>query len=238
MQLSRRIMRSRAFQVAAGVTAAEWLRLVWNTNRLTVWPSDLYTTVIPDFPIIAAMWHGQHFMMPFVRRHGYGYDPGFRTKVLVSRHRDGEINAIAAERLDIGTIRGSGDTGGRFDLKGGVGAFRSMITALKAGYNVALTADIPKISRVAGDGITKLAAYSGRPVYGIAVATSRRFVIDNWDRSVVNLPFGRVVIAAEGPIYVPETDDAHIIEQNRLEIERRLNVATARAYAIADGKEE
>ena len=51
-------------------------------------------------PLILAMWHGQHFLVPFVRK------PEHPVKVLVSRHRDGEINAIAAERLGVGTIRG------------------------------------------------------------------------------------------------------------------------------------
>ena len=43
-------------------------------------------------PAIIAMWHGQHFMAPFIKRK----DPRHRTKVLISRHRDGEINARAA----------------------------------------------------------------------------------------------------------------------------------------------
>jgi hypothetical protein len=234
MKFFSRIARTRAFQVGTGIACAEFLRLVWKTNRLTITPPDLYDTVIPHFPIIITMWHGQHFMMPFVRRDR----PDHATKVLISRHRDGEINAIAAEHLGVGTIRGSGDTGGRFDLKGGVGAFKAMIVTLESGCNVALTADVPKIARVAGNGVTKLAARSGRPVYAFGIATSRRYVIDNWDRSMVNLPFGRMVISAEGPIYVPDSDDPQVIEQSRLEIERRLNIATDRAYAIADGKED
>jgi lysophospholipid acyltransferase (LPLAT)-like uncharacterized protein len=234
MKLARRLTQSRAFQLGLGFAAAEWLRFTHFTSRVTVEPPDLYTTVRPHFPIIVTMWHGQHFMTPFINRGA----PDKKTKVLISRHRDGEINAIAAERLGIGTIRGSGDTGGRFDLKGGVGAFKTMLDTLKAGINVALTADVPKIARVAGMGVTKLAAKSGRPVYAVAMTTSRRYVIDNWDKSVINLPFGRLVLVAEGPLYVPDSDDPDVMEQSRLEIERRLNAATARAYAIADGKEE
>jgi len=234
MKLSRRLTHSRALQVGFGLAAAEWLRLTYLTNRAIVEPPDLYTTVRPHFPIIVTMWHGQHFMTPFINRGA----PDQKTKVLISRHRDGEINAIAAERLGIGTIRGSGDTGGRFDLKGGVGAFKTMLDALKSGINVALTADVPKIARVAGMGVTKLAAKSGRPIYPVAMTTSRRYVIDNWDKSVVNLPFGRLAMVADGPLFVPDSDDPDVMEQSRLEIERRLNAATARAYAIADGKEE
>ncbi len=85
--------------------------------------------------------------------------------MLVSRHRDGEINAIAAERLGIGTIRGSGNHGSGFVHKGGVAAFQAMLDALNEGYSVALSADVPKVSRVAGLGIIKLAQMSGRPIY-------------------------------------------------------------------------
>src|SRR5207245_232479 len=139
--------------------------------------------VEPDLPGILTMWNGQHFMMPFVKRAHH------RGKVLISRHRDGEINAIVAQRLGIEVIRGSGDPGGRFDRKGGVVAFREMLAALAEGYNIALTADVPKVARVAGLGIVTLARESGRPIFPVAVATSRRLELANWDRSAINLPF-------------------------------------------------
>jgi lysophospholipid acyltransferase (LPLAT)-like uncharacterized protein len=96
---------------------------------------------------------------------------------------------------------------------------------------------VPKIARVAGSGIAKLAAYSGRPVYAFGIATSRRYEMNNWDRSAINLPFGRIVFAAAGPVRIPDTGDPEVIEQGRQEIERQLNIATERAYAIADGRE-
>jgi hypothetical protein len=176
------------------------------------------------------MWHGQHFMAPFLSR-------GHRVKVLISRHRDGEINAYAAERLGIGTVRGSGDHGRRFDLKGGVGAFKSMLSALAEGYNMALTADIPKVARVAGLGIIKLAQLSGRPIYPVAIATSRRIMLRNWDRSAINLPFGRVAIVSSDPVRVPPDADDATMEQCRVMVERRLSQATDRAYDIVDRKD-
>ena len=233
MSLLRRIMRSPAVTTGIGILAAEYLRLVWKTNKLTVDPPDLYEKVEAHFPIVVAMWHGQHFMVPFIKHD----QPNHRTKVLISRHHDGEINAIAAERLGVGTIRGSGDHGGRFDKKGGVGAFKAMFDALNDGYNVALTADVPKVARVAGNGVVKLASMSGRPVYAVAIATSRRYELRNWDRSAVNMPFGRIAVVADGPIAVPPDLDDAATEQHRQIIEARLNAATARAYAIADGKE-
>ena len=140
MSWVKRLVASRPFQKTTGVMAAEYLRLVWNTTRLVIEPEGIYERVDRDAPVIIAMWHGQHFLAPFVRR---AQD---RAKVLVSRHRDGEINAIAAERLGVGTIRGSGHHSDGFLGKGGVSAFREMLAALEQGYNIALTADVPKVA--------------------------------------------------------------------------------------------
>ncbi len=230
MLSSKRIARSSAVQKTMGVLAAQYLRLVWHTSRLTIEPANLYQLVEPDLPAIIAMWHGQHFMVPFLSR-------GHRVKVLISRHRDGEINAFAARRLGIIPVRGSGDHGRRFDLKGGVGAFKSMLTALAEGYTMALTADVPKVARVAGLGIVTLGRISGRPIYPVAVATSRRIELDNWDCSAVNLPFSRIAIVLGDPIKVPSEADDAMLERCRLEVEQELQRVTKRAYVIVDRKD-
>lgn len=227
MRVPRRLTETRWLQTAIGVTAAEYLRFVWKTSRFVIEPADIYERIDPDLPIILAMWHGQHFMMPFVRRE-------HRAKVLVSRHRDGEVNAIAARRLGVGTVRGSGDHGRRFDRKGGVGAFKAMLTALGEGWNIALTADVPKVSRVAGRGIVKLGQASQRPIYPVAMATSRRIELNNWDRSAINLPFSRGAIVVAQPIHIPAYLGEAEFEAARLSVEAGLNAASARAYAIVD----
>jgi lysophospholipid acyltransferase (LPLAT)-like uncharacterized protein len=132
-KLVRDLLRSNWFQRAVGSLAAAFLRLVWRTTRFSFDPPDVYAIVEPQMPAIFAFWHGQHFMTSFVKT-----KESHRVKVLISRHRDGEYNAIAAERLGIGTIRGSGDHGSAFHRKGGVGAFKEMVRALEQGYNVAL----------------------------------------------------------------------------------------------------
>jgi lysophospholipid acyltransferase (LPLAT)-like uncharacterized protein len=223
----QRIGQARFVQATIGTLAAHYLRLVWKTSRFTLEPADIYEVMAPEQPVILAMWHGQHFMMPFVKRAQH------RAKVLISRHRDGEINAIVAQRLGLAVVRGSGDPGGRFDpRKGGVGAFRQMLAALAEGYNMALTADVPKNARVAGLGIVMLARESGRPIIPVAVATSRRIELENWDRSAINLPFSRGAIVAGDRIRVPAGADEASLETCRREVESRLNAVTARAYAL------
>jgi lysophospholipid acyltransferase (LPLAT)-like uncharacterized protein len=223
----KRIAYSPAFQEAAGAAAAWYLRLVRWTNRMTIEPADIYETV--QMPAIIAMWHGQHFMAPFIKRYEHQ-----RAKVLISRHRDGEINARAARRLGIGTIRGSGAHNGEFHRKGGAVAFTEMLDALAEGFNVALTADVPKVARVAGLGIVKLAQHSGRPIYPVAMATSRRIQLGNWDRSALNLPFGRAAMVVGGPIAVARQLNDEALEDARCKVEGELNRVTQRAYDIVD----
>src|SRR5580704_1790054 len=228
MRLWRHIGRQQWAKAAIGITAAEYLRFVGATTRFTLEPADIYERGEADMPIILAFWHGQHLLAPVARRGTH------RVNMLVSRHRDGEINAVAAERLGVGTIRGSGNHGGGFVHKAGVAAFQSMVDALAGGSSIALSADVPKVARVAGLGVIKLAQASGRPIYPSAIATSRRLVLDNWDRTTINLPFGRGAGVAAQPVSVPADADDAALEAARRTLEERLNTATRRAYELVD----
>src|SRR5271155_1429923 len=228
MKLWRHIRRHRWVTATIGVAAAEYLRFVGMTTHFTFEPADVYERSEADMPIILAFWHGQHLLAPV------GHKVTHRVKMLVSLHRDGEINAIAAERLGVGTIRGSGNHRGGFIHKAGVAAFQSMLNALDEGCSIALSADVPKVARVAGLGIIKLAQASGRPIYPSAIATSRRMVLNNWDRTTINLPFGRGAGVAAEPITVPRDADDTALEEARRLLEDRLNAATRRAYQIVD----
>ncbi len=228
MRLWRQIGQQRWAKVTIGIVAAEYLRFVGRTTRFTLEPADIYARGEADMPIILAFWHGQHLLAPVARKIEH------KVNMLVSRHRDGEINAVAARRLGVGTIRGSGNHGGGFVHKAGVAAFQAMLDSLAEGSSIALSADVPKVSRVAGLGIIKLAQASGRPIYPSAIATSRRYVLDNWDRTTINLPFGRGAGVAAEPISVPADADEAGLEAARQLLEDRLNAATRRAYELVD----
>lgn len=209
---------------------AEYIRLVWNTGRFIIEPRDIYERFAAEQPVIAAMWHGQHMLMPFVRR-----DP-LRAKVLISRHRDGELNAIAAKRLGLETIRGSGDHGAEFHRKGAVSGFMAMLSALDDNCNIGLTADVPKVSRVVGRGIIMLARESGRPIFPVGIATRWRIQLNNWDRSCINLPFSRGALVVGEPLHVPKDLDDSTTQAARSRLGDALDAVTARANALAGGR--
>jgi hypothetical protein len=223
----RQWARSSWAQNVIGAGGAQYLRLVWRTTKFIFEPDDAFLRFAPLQPLIMTMWHGHHFLMPFIKPRGV------RARVLISRHRDGEINAIAAERLGIETIRGSGTHTADVNKKGGVYGFMALVDSLREGINVSMTADVPKVSRVAGLGVIKVAQVSGRPILPVSIATSRRYVLDNWDRTVVHLPFSRGGMVFGGPIHVPADADEATLELARRAVEESLNAATARAYQLA-----
>jgi lysophospholipid acyltransferase (LPLAT)-like uncharacterized protein len=106
-----------------------------------------------------------------------------------------------------------------------------MLRALSSGVSVAITADVPKRARIAGEGIVTLARLSGRPIAPVAVVTSRRFDLKSWDRASLSKPFGRGAIVVGELIHVaPEADDA-AMEEARKAVEAGLDAVHARAYA-------
>jgi lysophospholipid acyltransferase (LPLAT)-like uncharacterized protein len=229
MDLVKRITRSRAVQETLGFLVAGYLKLVQRTNRFVMEPAGAYERI--EMPVIAAMWHGQHFMIHFAKR------PQDRAASLVSRSGDGEFNAIALRHLGVRAIRGSGARGRDIRKKGGVQAMRAMLRALSEGEMVVMTADIPKISRVCGQGIVTLAQLSGRPIVPVAVVTSRRIDFDSWDKASIGLPFGRGAMVLGEPISVPRDADPQTLEALRKTVERELDAVHERAYALVGSRD-
>jgi lysophospholipid acyltransferase (LPLAT)-like uncharacterized protein len=222
----KRITRSKPVQVGLGRLLAFYLRVVKATSRITFDPPEFASRVIADAPIICALWHGQHFMIPLVRPTHLPF------AVLISRHGDGAINAAACDSFGIRPIRGSGGRPEQIVRKGGVAGLRALNRALENGESVTLTADIPKIARVAGLGIVTLARMSGRPIYPTAVVSSHRYVAASWDKATIALPFGRMMAVIGPPVRVAREADEAAMEAARRAVQAGLDDAHARAYAL------
>lgn len=183
-------------------------------------------------PAILALWHGQHIIGPLA------YPGGRPIVALFSRSADAELNARVAERMGFEVVRGSG---GRRDKsvygdKGGAKALIQLKRSLDQGKNVCMIADIPHgTPREAGQGIILLASLSGRPILPVAITTSRRKVLERtWDKTTINMPFGRRATVVGEPIFVPAKATADVIEARRAELTNALNEVTGRAAALVD----
>ncbi|MGL4487992.1 MAG: lysophospholipid acyltransferase family protein [Rhizobiaceae bacterium] len=208
-----------------------WLSLVHKTNRLLPGSTDGVELFSKNAPAIFAIWHGQHFMVPFLS------PTGAKVVTLFSRSADAEINAKLAERMGFETVRGSGGRDpSRAHEKGGVKALIALKRALDAGKSVVMIADISKSTpRQSGLGVITLAKISGRPIIGVAYASSRRRVLaKSWDKTTINLPFGRASIIASEPMFIPKDANDDIMEACRAELDAKLNLVTKQAYTMVD----
>ncbi|RWL49299.1 MULTISPECIES: lysophospholipid acyltransferase family protein [unclassified Mesorhizobium] len=183
-------------------------------------------------PGIIALWHGQHLLTPAY------YPKGRPLVAMVSRSADAELQALMIEKFGIEAVRGSGGRNSSKHLdKGGAKALIALRKSLIAGKNVAMIADIPNGKpRDAGLGIVLLARLSGRPILPSAIATSRRKVLEkSWDKTTINLPFGRSAVIVGPPVFVPADADDAEMERKRQEVTASLNAAMAEAYRLVDG---
>ncbi|WP_156421294.1 lysophospholipid acyltransferase family protein [Aureimonas sp. AU40] len=211
----------------------EALRGIRASQRPAADSSDFDAILHREHPAIVALWHGQHLLAPFFRPRDLPY------LALLSRSADAEINAAVVERFGIETVRGSG---GRVreaaSEKGGVRALIRMKRALDDGLGICMIADVPKgTPREAGLGIVTLARLSGRPIVPSAAVTSRRRVLEKtWDKTTLPLPFGRIAVVMEEPIFVPPQAGADELEAIRAQLTLAIERANRRAADLADRK--
>ncbi len=224
--MMKRLLQSGPVLGIAAFFLAGYYRLVGWTNRVVHDPADGFYEPFEQQPAIIALWHGEHFLMPF-----FGWRKE-RMAVLVTTHRDGEILARAGSYFGISFIRGSGDHGREFLRKKAVRAFATMLRLLKGGTTIVATADVPKVARVAGLGLVTLAKHSGSPIVPVAMATSRCRRLNNWDRTCMNLPFGTMSLVRGEPIRVSRDADESALETARLRLQTSLDAVTARAYEL------
>lgn len=205
-----------------------YLRLIRLTSTIVYDPPDCWAEAEANAPIISASWHGQSNLAYFCTPHPE------KMALLISNHPDGRMAAAMGRSFGFRTIDGSGASDRQSHGTGGLAAFRGMMRALKEGTSLFLTADIPPIpGREVAPGLIAIARRSGRPVYAMATASSRRKILRVWDKMQMNYPFSRIAFAVEGPVVM--TDPAISDEAYAAELKGMLDRALARALAIADG---
>jgi lysophospholipid acyltransferase (LPLAT)-like uncharacterized protein len=143
---------------------------------------------------LAALLHESLLVSAWVFR-----DSGYC--VAVSRSRDGSLVSATLRALGYADpARGSSSRGGSAALKG-------LLRQLAAGRTVAVLVDGPRgPAGVAKPGIAALARHSAAPIQPVALAARPALRLRSWDRSLVPLPFARVVCAYGEPLAPPAED--------------------------------
>ncbi|HEV2302177.1 MAG TPA: lysophospholipid acyltransferase family protein [Stellaceae bacterium] len=207
----RRLLRNDRLRQLACWFISGYVRIVYLTNRWTSEGGELPRRLLCERgPFILAFWHGRLLMIPMAWRR---LAP---MHMLISAHRDGRIIADAVTHFGVQSIAGSTN-------RGGSAALRAMLKRLRDGDCVGITPDGPRgPAMTASVGIVNVARLARVPILPVTYATSRRRVIDSWDRFHLALPFGRGVFLWGEPIEFPAELDAEGLERARRLIESRM----------------
>lgn len=231
-RIRKPLAKSRFVKQVLASTLASAIRLVERTNPPVDGSHDLEAAIDAYSPAIVTLWHGQHLLAPAVNPRGH------KLVALFSRSADAELNALVAEKLGCDVVRGSGGRQGASSRKkGGAAALIALKKTIDRGCNVSMIADIPHgTPRQAGLGVVTLARISGRPILPVAIATSRRKVLEGtWDKTTINLPFGRRAVVIGELIEVAAKASEAEMEETRRQVTDALNRATKEAYSLVDG---
>jgi lysophospholipid acyltransferase (LPLAT)-like uncharacterized protein len=199
--MAKRIVRHAAVQAAAGRALGWYLAFVFRTTRWRLAGEEHFAPHRDGQPAVAAFWHERLPMMVMLWRMAAASAAGRRAgtgmRILVSAHRDGQLVGAALRRFGVGVVLGS-------TTRGGAAGVRRVLALIAAGNHLAITPDGPRgPARVAALGVAQIAALSGAPVLPCAAQTTRRLVLNSWDRMVIPRPFGRGVIVCGPTIAVP-----------------------------------
>ncbi len=133
--------------------------------------------------------------------------------MVISEHFDGSLIAKSISYFGFETIRGS-------TSRGAIRALVGAISALKSGYDVAVTPDGPRgPRRELSDGVVMMAQKSGAKVVVLGTKTSRYWQLSSWDKFKIAKPFGTIDFYASEPIDLSgvSLDDAKRVVKEQLD---------------------
>jgi lysophospholipid acyltransferase (LPLAT)-like uncharacterized protein len=170
--------------------------------------------------IIFAGLHEGMMMLPYHFRDRTG------GVVMVSRSRDGDIIADTVDRFGMRAVRGSSGRGGR-------DALDAMIDALRHDdVSAGVIVDGPRGPALeAKAGALVMARATGLPIVPGTWWARPLVRVRSWDRTIVPLPFSRIVFAFAPPLFVAADASDEALETARADLTRRLDEARAKAQA-------
>ena len=197
------------------------VRLWFGTVRVEIMNQERFERFAQDSStgnIVGGVWHRNAiFLFYFFRTLG-------PRGVMISRSKDGDIVARIARRFGYTTMRGSSS-------KGGTQALKQMIDYMRATHEKRLCGtpvDGPRgPARIMKKGMLAVAKEAGAAFCPVASSGTRVWTFHKaWDKTMIPLPFSKVVIDF-GDIFdiAPDADDAEM-EKLRLRAEQTLNDMT------------
>jgi hypothetical protein len=149
--------------------------------------------------------------------------------IMVSASRDGDLIAHTMARFGLRSARGSSKHGGDAALQGMI----DEVNAARCSAGMIVDGPLGPAG-IAKRGVILLARETGLPIVPGNWWARPRLQFGSWDRTILPLPFARMVFAFEPALQVPPDADDATVESLREELTRRLARARATARAACE----
>ena len=171
---------------------------------------------------IYSFWHDQLLMCPLT------WQSNSSIKVLISKHRDGDIIAQLISNLGFEAIRGSTHKTNKIKNKGGLLSARKMIKSLKNGISIGISPDGPKGPRhKVSEGILSISRLSKSVILPVGIGFKKKWVLNTWDKFIIPKPFNEITVVWGDPISdITNEKNNH---QFKIKLESKMNNLTAQA---------
>jgi lysophospholipid acyltransferase (LPLAT)-like uncharacterized protein len=108
--------------------------------------------------------------------------------------------------------------------RGGPAALAGAIRAAEEGRAIGVLCDGPRgPARRCKPGVLAIARATGVPLYPVAVAARPAITFPSWDRTLLPLPFARVLFTGGAPLHVPASATRDDLESLRSHLEQELD---------------
>ncbi len=169
--------------------------------------------------VVYSLWHCN--ILPLVITYR-----GQGTRVMISKHTDGEIIARIVHRLGFTTERGS-------TTRGGARALKALVRLRNdpSACDIAITPDGPRgPARKAQSGAIFIGAKTGFPLAPVGVALERAWVLGSWDGFRIPKPFSRCVVVTGEDIHISRDCDETMAEEMIHRLEDSMEAAEKEAF--------
>jgi len=163
--------------------------------------------------VLGAVWHQDAIISPFCFR-------GRDILTMVSHSSLGDVLMEIFHKCHFIAVRGGSSRGGKEALSEII-EYLNTHTGVVCGFAVDGSRGPARRAQI---GLLLISQATGAPVYPMRSWARRKLFAPTWDKTMIPLPFNRLVFMLGEPIHVPADADRGTLERLRAELEHRLNV--------------
>ncbi|MDC3154889.1 lysophospholipid acyltransferase family protein [Pelagibacteraceae bacterium] len=213
----------RLIQTLLSLIGSIYVLTVYKTSKVNLKNRNKIENLLErNESFIYSFWHDQLLMCPLT------WQSNSNIKVLISKHRDGDIIAQLISNLGFEAIRGSTHKTNKIKNKGGLLSARKMIKSLKNGISIGISPDGPKGPRhKVSEGILSISRLSESVILPVGIGFKKKWVLNTWDKFIIPKPFNEITVIWGDPI--PAITNEKNNHQFKTKLESKMNNLTAQA---------